>query len=344
VRGAATWQHPSTSCRTRRLLGSTVTEMSCFSSEPEGMTGETPKTPLKWHAESFNNKFVELSPNFWSVSYKHHPGSQKMLPMINNRQYAFRVRGADGTEELLLFGVPGKGDLNDQEPANIAMAFAASLGLPIKRLICQGGLHMLYLNDWLEAMPSVTLYIPKDRIPFLPTGKAVIEKFGRGRILDLPKHGFPELQGTIEFLHFQGLKVHADIPQPSEGAKHLSVWSLPALAVKLKPVDPHDEVFAYHPASGLMIGADCVAWHFTKGTSVPFMFKLTGNKAGFLCCNDASVMAIRDKALLEADCNWILAKDFTQYVGFHELPGTACLIDAKALLRQGMKKVKWIPT
>jgi len=56
---------------------------------------------------------------------------------INNRQHAFRVRGADGTEELLLFGVPGKGDLNATEPAAIATEFAASLGLPIKRLICQ---------------------------------------------------------------------------------------------------------------------------------------------------------------------------------------------------------------
>eukprot|EP00282_Hemiselmis_andersenii_P024544 CAMPEP_0172004416 /NCGR_PEP_ID=MMETSP1041-20130122/4459_1 /TAXON_ID=464988 /ORGANISM="Hemiselmis andersenii, Strain CCMP439" /LENGTH=316 /DNA_ID=CAMNT_0012658257 /DNA_START=61 /DNA_END=1011 /DNA_ORIENTATION=- len=305
------------------------------------LTGATPKVPIKWEDEAFNNNFVELAADFWSCSWKHKPGTQKIMPIINNKQYAFKVKGEDGSEELLLYGTPGKGEFNDVEPTQVAKEFAASLGLPIKRILAQGGGHVLFLQDWLAAFPEAKLYIPADRIAqYTPAGRAAIAKYGRDRIIDLPKRGFPELNGIVEFYQFQGLRIHVDIPMPKEGGKPFSITNMPSRSV-MKPVDPHDEVFCFHAATGLMIGGDNVMWYYPKGAKVPFLFKMQGNKAGCICCTPNDLMAIGDKEQVDKDAAHILSKDFDQYVGFHELPGSACTVDAKAYLRHAMRKVKW---
>jgi len=46
--------------------------------------------------------------------------------------------------------------INDTEPTSVALEFAASLGLPIKRLICQVRIHFItVMIKWTGLAPSV---------------------------------------------------------------------------------------------------------------------------------------------------------------------------------------------
>jgi len=212
---------------------------------------------------------------------------------------------------------------NPFHPAKLARELSQQLDMKLFGILGQGGLHMAFIHEWAEEFPEVPIFVPPARVLRTAPGRKLIDKFGKDRFTDFPAEGWAELKGQLEFRLMDGLLVHVDVPTPNEGSKDSKLNMLKTMA-KIKPVDPHDEVFCFHPPSGLLIGGDNLTWHFKDGEKVPFMLKMAGCKCGSVGLNKQAIVAdpVYKERVAE---HWraIMAHDIRVYCGFHERPGQA---------------------
>jgi hypothetical protein len=203
-------------------------------------------------------KAVAVWDGVWLLATRHHPGMSKHMFEINNRCFVFRLH--DGTT-----GGPVLVVINAVDPAvgiPEVRRIEQETGLIVRYIVSPGGGHHLMMAPWHDQFPQAQLLVGPLRIPRTANGKKLMQ-LPRVRAMDLQRP-LPQFEGQLDAVLFHGLLGPWDEPTPSEGAPDtkFQVFVRMAKFMVSKVNDPVEELWLSHPASGMVIAGENLAWHY----------------------------------------------------------------------------------
>lgn len=280
------------------------------------------------------NRAVEVAPGFWIIATRHHPGTSRYTPEINNRCLVFRLKDASagGSDVLLLANAVDTVALSE------VRRLEAETKIPIRYLIAPGAGHSLHLAEWHDALPQATVLVGPVRIPRIAAGRKLAAS-ARFRIFD-QDDPLPMFHGQLEAVNFDGLGGFKETVTPKEGGKDSKFGMFKAMIQNMPPKDPHDELWLYHAATRTVIGGENLGWNLSRKdlAGMGFMFRM------MMKAEQIYVMAgprpPLDKEKVRKNWQKVLAWPVENVLSYHDTLGTGTLGNGQMLLRAAVAKVK----
>jgi hypothetical protein len=216
-------------------------------------------------------KAVSVWEGVWLLATHHHPGMSRHMFLINNRCFIFRLHDATAGGTVLLVvnavdpvvGIPEVRRLEHET------------GLQVRYIVSPGGGHHLMLQPWHDQFPQAQVLVGPVRIPRTANGQKLLKQ-PRVRTMDL-RRPLPQFEGQLDALLFTGLVGPPDEPTPAEGAPDtkFQIFARMAKFMTSRMKDPVDELWLSHPASGMVIAGENLAWQYPaeRLRGQPFMLR-----------------------------------------------------------------------
>jgi hypothetical protein len=257
---------------------------------------------------------------------------------INNRCFIFRL-------EDRTLGGPVLVVINAVDPAvgiPEVRRIEAETGLQVRYIVSPGGGHHLMMPAWHDQFPRAQVLVGPLRVPSTRNGQKLM-KLPRVRTMDL-RDPLPQFKGQLDAVLFHGLNGPSDEPTPPEGARDTKLAMIARMArfMTSKMKDPVDELWLSHPASGMVIGGENLAWQYRAEDlrGKPFMLRSMVKPDRVMIFTmprkvaDAAVVASCWRQILGWPCRTLMT--------YHDAPAHAFVGDGRAALEAAVRACKQI--
>jgi hypothetical protein len=276
-------------------------------------------------------KAIQAADGIWIIATKHRPGFNRHMFEINNRTVVLRLRDQSLGRPVLLVA-------NGSDPAQAVgevRRIAVETGLPVKYVVSPGGGHHLTLDRWHEAFPEAHVLIPPTRIPRTENGRRLMQ-LPRVTVMDL-NDPLPQFRGELEAVLFHGVVGGRDHKTPHEGGSHSFFGFIRGMMKVMKAVDPSDELWLFHRATGTVLAGENLAWMYPKAdlARAPFMARQMLKPDRVWIWDMARKVA--DKQVVDSCWRRILAWPARTLMTYHDVPGHAFHGDGQAMLTEAVR-------
>lgn len=277
---------------------------------------------------------IQAADGVWVIATKHRPGFNRRMFEINNRTVVLRLRDQSLGRPVLLVA-------NGSDPAQAVSEvrrIALETGLPVRYVVSPGGGHHLTLDRWHEAFPEAQILVPPTRIPRTRNGARLMQ-LPRVKAMDLADP-LPQFRGELEAVLFHGLLGSRDHHGPGEGGSDSFFAFVRGMMKVMKAVDPADELWLFHRATGTVLAGENLAWMYPRAD-----LKHAAGMAKMMLKPDKvwiwdMARKVGDKQAVDACWRRILAWPARTLMTYHDVPGHAFHGDGQATLTEAVKASK----
>jgi len=301
--------------------------------KPLSSVPDTSASQLRLDGES-PGQAIQAADGVWVIATRHKPGFNRHMFEINNRTVVFRLHDQSLGRPVLLVA-------NGSDPAQAVAqvrSIAIETGLPVKYVVSPGGGHHLTLDRWHEAFPEAHILVPPTRIPRTANGRKLMQ-LPRVAAMDL-RDPLPQFRGELDAVLFHGLVGGRDHPTPHEGGSHSFFGFIRGMFKVMKAVDPADELWLFHRATGTVLAGENLAWMYPADDlrRAPFMARQMLKPDRLWIWDMARKVA--DKAAVTACWQRVLAWPARTVMTYHDVPGHAFQGDGQAQLTEAVRASK----